>query len=833
MDSIKKQHVFALALLIFSPFIVAQGPSFSPLLPHSYPLAVRNPYLSAWLPGNQAADLPSAVPQTWSSGNLTWSVLARVDGTSYSLFGAPGGPQAASVVSGEYTSTRTVFALSAGDAKFILDFLSPVAPDDYVRQSLPFSYLTVSATGANGKTPSVQVYTDIDDTWLGTDTSNTYNISTTGSTSLFQWAANTPEVYTESQKIEQALWGTLVYATRPGCNNETLTSASGAVSDVRNQFTGSGKLDNSNPEWVSGSVTAFSHDLGSVSTGSNVTYAIGLARDQVVNYVGQDWTHFYRATYADPPAAVDHFLDDYAGASADALALDAAISSAANTAGGSNYSEILALSVRQAYGSCDFSILDSSKDTSDPLIFFKELSSDGNVNTVDVAFPMHPIFYVLNAASIRDILEPVTRFLKAGGWPENYAVHDIGRAYPNAIGPTTDNPELMEIEESGNVLITAYAYQLATGDTEWVSGYQSLFQTYADYLRANGTNIKSQLSSDDGVGPTPNQTTLGIKAAVGLKAYGAMFQDDNYTQAGDDLADLLYNQTLGTDTQRSHFTRLYPDQTDTWTTTYNLFPDKLLNLNTFSQAAYDMQSSYYSTIRSDAGVALNDNTDWGKTDWMLFSGAIASQDTRTMFVNDVHNYIVAGKDTIPFSDRYFVRDNSSDGAVANQYFQYAARPVVGGHFALLALDNGPNSIQLSKSQGGGLCPNGDQGSSSSSTSSTSGSATSTPPASSPTDSPTSAPSTSSTTSTEPSPPISATSATDSSTDSETSVSSGLSSVTTAIVYTSIVTKSDGDVETMTGTMTEIADLTTVWTSTTTTVWWSGTPTPGSKRRRHP
>jgi hypothetical protein len=45
--------------------------------------------LIAWLPGNEVADLPSAVAQFWQGQQLTWSVIARVDGKTYSLFGVP------------------------------------------------------------------------------------------------------------------------------------------------------------------------------------------------------------------------------------------------------------------------------------------------------------------------------------------------------------------------------------------------------------------------------------------------------------------------------------------------------------------------------------------------------------------------------------------------------------------------------------------------------------------------------------------------------------------------------------------------------------------------
>lgn len=122
------------------------GLTYRPVQPPSYPLAVRNPYLSAWMPGPFVANLPSNSPQFWAGQNLTWSVIARVDNTTFNLFGVPDaadGTKSAVVQSAEYTSTHSIFILKAGDAKLTLDFFSPVSPSNYLRQSLPFSKQTL------------------------------------------------------------------------------------------------------------------------------------------------------------------------------------------------------------------------------------------------------------------------------------------------------------------------------------------------------------------------------------------------------------------------------------------------------------------------------------------------------------------------------------------------------------------------------------------------------------------------------------------------------------------------------------------------------------------
>lgn len=66
-------------------------------------------------------------------------------------------------------------------------------------------------------------------------------------------------------------------------------------------------------------------------------------------------------------------------------------------------------------------------DTSHPYSFIKEISTDGNVNTLADLIPKAlPVFHVLNPKYTRMFLEPVFRFSK-NAWPLNHAVHDIGK----------------------------------------------------------------------------------------------------------------------------------------------------------------------------------------------------------------------------------------------------------------------------------------------------------------------------------------------------------------------------------------------------------------------
>lgn len=435
MIDLKQSCLIFLVFLanLYVPVAKAE-PTFSPILPPSYPLAVRNPYLSgsrptsitsnpllifikAWLPGSQAANLPSASAQFWAGQNLTWSVLARVDNETYSLFGAPSSPSGtrlASLLSARYTATHTIFILAAGTATLELDFLSPVSPRSYLRQSLPFSYLTVRATSASGC--RIQIYSDIDESWTGQSGNTVSNFTSSTRDFIFQLSVNDAAVYSQNGR-DQALWGEAIYASRSS-NLSILTVQSGNMATVRDYFVSHGNLNGLLYSYAAEDVVALSHDLGVVSAEQSVTFAVGYAREKAINYVGNARTGYYRSIYQDILSAVQFFLDDHPAAEVESHSLDSSLEIAAIAAGGTNYSDILALSTRQAWGAIDVTIPDDTLDTNDILVFMKEISTDGNVNTVDVIYPAFPIFYVMNPEYIRLLLEPVLQYLGTGRWTQ-------------------------------------------------------------------------------------------------------------------------------------------------------------------------------------------------------------------------------------------------------------------------------------------------------------------------------------------------------------------------------------------------------------------------------
>lgn len=61
-----------------------------------------------------------------------------------------------------YTSTSSIYVQTVEDkVQITVTFLSPITPDDFLRQSLIFSYVNVEVVSLDGSKHDVQLYTDI------------------------------------------------------------------------------------------------------------------------------------------------------------------------------------------------------------------------------------------------------------------------------------------------------------------------------------------------------------------------------------------------------------------------------------------------------------------------------------------------------------------------------------------------------------------------------------------------------------------------------------------------------------------------------------------------
>ncbi len=309
----------------------------------SYPLAVRNPYLSAWVPGGQSNNFPIAQAQFWHGQPLYWTILARVDNKTYSLFGAPEAiPNCplASQSSVKYTSTHTIVDLEAGSVSFVLDFFSPVSPRNYIRQSLPFSYFTVTATSKDGVAHDVQVMSGIDSRWTGEQVENLdFGYNSTQTVSAIYMSI--PHFVLFTEKHDMATYGYIALAVEQS-SSSVATQQSGDGQAVYSGFAKSGKLGGQGK----GDTAGVAKNLGMVLSKAAATFAVGHLRENAINYLGKAQTAYYRSKYPTPLQAVDFFFCDFQAANEESNSFDQQIAQQ-SSAISSNYSHITSATVRQ------------------------------------------------------------------------------------------------------------------------------------------------------------------------------------------------------------------------------------------------------------------------------------------------------------------------------------------------------------------------------------------------------------------------------------------------------------------------------------------------------
>jgi len=351
---------------------------------------------------------------------------------------------------------------------------------------------------------------------------------------------------------------------------------------------------------------------------------------------------------------------------------------------------IVAISARQVMGSHVYAVPPpSSANTSEPLVFQKEISSSGNVNTVDVLYPASPFFLYANPELLRYSLEPLFENQEGTFYPNGYSMHDIGGNFPNATGHVEGHDEYMPIEESGNLILMSYAYFKFSGDSAWVARHYPMLTQFAQYLIEFSLVPSGQLSTDDFAGTLANQTNLAIKGIIGLQAMAEMAKATG--RAADEAqfrrtAGDYYRQweRFAVDPSGTHTTLAY-EWRSSWGLLYNIYFDRALGLGVVRPDIYDMQSRWYPHVSQVFGVPLDNRHHYTKSDWMMWTAATCAPATRRMLVTSLAYWLNNTVTSLPFTDLYETMATGDYPRVPNN-IEFKARPVAGGHFALLAME---------------------------------------------------------------------------------------------------------------------------------------------------
>lgn len=210
----------------------------------------------------------------------------------------------ASPISTSHDSSYPNYTFAAGPIELTASFFSPVTPNDYCRQSIPLSYLSVSVVSKDGNAHNVSLYTDINGAWVtqsaapltwnmyqNTSPVDSSNVSVNDVYSLYTWIVQLGNQYESGEDYGQSVpeSGQGVF---PQWDNFTWTSSQGSAQSIRFQ---SGYSVNQRFGYVTGQlfnhvvdkdyrsydesepVFAFQHDLGQVGAdgAGPVVYTIG------------------------------------------------------------------------------------------------------------------------------------------------------------------------------------------------------------------------------------------------------------------------------------------------------------------------------------------------------------------------------------------------------------------------------------------------------------------------------------------------------------------------------------------------------------------------------
>ena len=352
-------------------------------------------------------------------------------------------------------------------------------------------------------------------------------------------------------------------------------------------------------------------------------------------------------------------------------------------AAGDNYKILTTLAVRQVFAATE---LVGTQDKN--YAFLKEISSNGNTQTIDVIYPASPIFLYLAPDWIRLLLDPHFENQESGHYPNKFAEHDLGTHYPNATGHSDGADEHMPLEECGNNIIMVLAYAQRSGNNDYLKEHYPILKQWVDYLVNDSLYPADQLSTDDFAGFLPNQTNLALKGIIGIEAMaqisklvGEDADADNYTSIAHNFIGTWQEIGNNLSDDPPHSILNYGNAS-THGLLYNLYNDKLVKTNLVPDSIYTQQSNFYPTIKNKYGVPLDTRDEFQtKGDWEMFCAAIASTETRDMFINDLALWVNEAPTEAPFTDLY----RTDNGNWPGNHFK--ARPVIGGMFAILALQN--------------------------------------------------------------------------------------------------------------------------------------------------
>ena len=673
--SLMKTRFFVLLAVAVIGVRQASAQSFRP---PSVPLVTFDPYLSIWSAADHLTDRPT---QHWTAHPHSLVSLIRVDGAAFRLMGndpesVPALPQTGLQV----TPTRSIYEFANDKVHVTLTFMRPALPDDLEAMGLPLSYITWEVRSTDGRDHKVELYDSTSSQLVvnKNDEKVAWTREKAGNLTALRVGTVEQAVLGSSGDDHRINWG-YAYAAAASAQAK---AAIGTDQALLNAFVADGSLptadDTRMPRAVKDEqpVLAFVFDLPRVGA-TAVTRQVMVAYDEIyaIKYFGRKLLPYWRRNGATAAQMLQKAARDYPKLARRCAQFDEQLTADATKEGGAKYAQMCALAYRQCACACGLAA-DANKQ---PLFFTKENTSNGDIATVDVFFPMDPQWVLLSPALAKATLVPILSYAASWHWKFPNAPHDLG-TYPIASG-TDDGGEGMPVEESGNMLILCDAVSQIDGNAHFVDPWWPKLTQWAEYLEKYGLDPENQLCTDDFMGHLAHNANLSIKAILGLACYGDLCRLRGDAAGAEKyrlLARADADHWLTAAAEGDHF-RLAFDKANTWSQKYNLVWDRILGLNVFPPEVAQKEIAHYKTVMQRYGVPLDSRTKLTKTDWSFWSATLADNqaDFETL-TSPIYDYLNQTTARSPFVDSYETDHVESDGM--------HARPVIGGVFIKMLSD---------------------------------------------------------------------------------------------------------------------------------------------------
>lgn len=653
--------------------------------PPSVPLVAHDPYFSVWSPADRLTDADTL---HWTAKPHTLRSLVRIDGKPYRLMGAqPADIAALPQTDLKVLPTRTIYSFACPEAKLTLTFMTPALPDDLDLLSRPVTYITWDVQSADGKAHAVEVYFDASSNL----TVNTPSQSVTFGREqvrglLVSRVGNEKQPILGSKGDDRRIdWGYL-YSAAPSGENAQMVIASGEA--ARAQFVADGGLpkqdDDREPRAVTDEepvlATAFAL---TVQKSAGQSRYVMLAYDDLysIDYFGARLRPYWRRNETDAARLLTSANSDYHSLLTRCQGFDNKLMSDLRKVGGDKYALMCALFYRQCLAGNKL----AADSVGMPMLFPKENTSNGCIGTVDVIFPMSPMFLFLSPGLSRAMLAPVLNYAASPRWKFPFSPHDLG-CYPKATGQVYGGGELneggqMPVEESADMIIMIAALSQAEGNCDFAKRYWPTLSKWADYLKQNGMDPAHQLCTDDFAGPFAHNVNLSAKAIIALGCYGWMSGQLGKTEEARSYTDLAkeYAAKWVVMADDGDHTRLAFDRPGTWSQKYNLVWDQILGLNLFPTKIAHDEIAYYKRISDPYGVPLDSRKEFAKLDWSIWGASLSNN--RADFdalIDPIYRFLNEVPQRNPATDLYWTK--------SGQEVAMHARPVVGGAFVTMLKD---------------------------------------------------------------------------------------------------------------------------------------------------